>query len=214
MSGTTFPPSGPTSLKDVIPAYVYEQYSDDDNIQALFMAYNDLAQQYLDWFNAVNLPVYTSDTVAGDLLDWVAEGLYGISRRPLALLYKKYVGPFNTYPINTIAFNAQRLFTTTNTFPVTDDVFKRVITWNFYKGDGFVFSISWLKRRIVRWLIGVNGTAPPIADVSSVSVSISGSVVTVNIAAIANPLAPVLVASITTGFCALPFQFTYNVTVV
>ncbi|WMJ65680.1 hypothetical protein RBI80_00330 [Klebsiella variicola] len=32
------------------------------------------------------------------------------------------------------------------------------MTWNFYKGDGFYFSIPWIKRRILRFLLGVNGT--------------------------------------------------------
>ncbi|MGA3767720.1 hypothetical protein ACPBXC_29065, partial [Escherichia coli] len=39
-----------------------------------------------------------------------------------------------------------------------DDLFKRIMTWNFYKGDGFYFSIPWIKRRILRFLLGVNGT--------------------------------------------------------
>ena len=32
------------------------------------------------------------------------------------------------------------------------------MTLEFYKGDGFYFSIPWIKRRILRFLLGVNGT--------------------------------------------------------
>ncbi len=62
------------------------------------------------------------------LLDWVAAGLYGWQRPTLL------------------------------DEPATDDVFKRCITWSFYKGDGRVFNIRWLKRRLQRWLNGVDGT--------------------------------------------------------
>jgi hypothetical protein len=53
----------------------------------------------------------------------------------------------------------------------SDDVFRRCITWNFYKGDGNTFNIRWLKRRIQRFLNGVNGTAPNIDNTYGISVS-------------------------------------------
>lgn len=56
-------------------------------------------------------------------------------------------------------------------YATTDDVFKRIITWHFYKGDGKVFTIRWLKRRIMRFLEGTNGTAPNIDQTYQVSVS-------------------------------------------
>jgi len=45
-----FPPTAPTTLTKVIPSYLYQEYSDDDDLQAFVMAYNGLAQQYVTWF--------------------------------------------------------------------------------------------------------------------------------------------------------------------
>ena len=39
-------------MQDTIPAYPYQQYADDADIQAFFAAYNSLAQGYLDWYNS------------------------------------------------------------------------------------------------------------------------------------------------------------------
>jgi hypothetical protein len=44
-------------------------------------------------------------------------------------------------------------------FTTTDDIFRRIITWHFWKGDGKVFDVRWLKRRVMRFLTGVDGTA-------------------------------------------------------
>jgi hypothetical protein len=41
---------------------------------------------------------------------------------------------------------------------VSDDYYKRIATWHFFKGDGKYFSIRWLKRRVLRFLLGVDGT--------------------------------------------------------
>lgn len=117
----TFPPASNPLLTQVIRAYLYQEYADDDDLQAFWKAYNDLAQQYVDWFSTIGLPIYTG--LSGDLLTWVARGLYG-ARRPSS---------------------------------ISDDLFQRVLTWNFYKGDGTVFSVQNLRRRIIRFLLGTNG---------------------------------------------------------
>lgn len=143
-------------LTNVIPSYLYLQYSDDEDLQAFVRAYNNLAQKYIDFFNTVILPVYTSDEINGDLLDWVSMGVYGIMRPTIGSFFiNPFLGPFNTAMFNTMPFNGYSDIT-----PVTlsDDVFKRIITWHFYKGDGKVFNIIWLKRRIERFLFGKNGT--------------------------------------------------------
>lgn len=77
---------------------------------------------------------------SGDLLDWTVNGLYGIPRPTLG---------------NMLA---------------TDDVYKRVVTWAFYKGDGKVFNIRWLKRRVMRFLEGTNGADPGVDQTYQVSV--------------------------------------------
>src|ERR1700739_1536949 len=80
---TTFPPTQPTSMTAIIPSYLYEEYNDDSDLQAFVSSYNTLAQTFLNTLVELNLPIYTSDVISGPLLDWVAEGLYGISRPSL-----------------------------------------------------------------------------------------------------------------------------------
>ena len=51
-------------LPNVIPAYVYDQYSDDENVQGFFEVLNAMAQGYLDWFNQTPLlPAPMRETV-------------------------------------------------------------------------------------------------------------------------------------------------------
>jgi hypothetical protein len=80
---------------------------------------------------------------SGSLLDWIANGLYG--------QYRPILGGVLT----------------------TDDVFQRCITWAFYKGDGKVFNVRWLKRRIQRWLTGSNGTDQGVNQTYNISVTFS-----------------------------------------
>ena len=166
-----FPPSGPVGLTKIIPSYLYQQYADDDDLQAFVGAYNTLAQQYLDWMNNINLPVYTSDTITGSLLDWVAEGLYGMERPALSSGQNRNVGPFNTYAYNTLGYNVHKIIGPTDLVDTSDDVFKRIITWNFFKGDGTKVNTRWLKRRIMRFLNGVNGTSFNVNSTYQISVT-------------------------------------------
>jgi len=133
-----------------IPAYVYQQYADDQDVQAFFANYNVAAQQILTWFATIGLPVYTG--LSAPLLDWVGVGLYGIPRPTLG--------------------NAL----------VSDDVYQRCMTWALYKGDGTLFNIRWLKRRIMRFLEGANGTDPGVNQTYQISVRFgSPNIVYINI---------------------------------
>ena len=193
-------------IPKIIPSYLYQQYADDANLQALVTAYNTLAQRYLDWFNTVPLPVYTSEQLTGEmtvpiagglagsfpfsvggpgnylqnsiggsaieggLLDWVAQGLYGYSRPVLSQTTYTSRGGFNTTPFNTALFGG---FTRTphgTHYTVNDDIYKRCLTWNFYKDDTLQFSAQWLKRRVARFLQGVNGVNIGTDDTSYISV--------------------------------------------
>lgn len=156
--GPVFPPEVPTSLLKTIPSYLYVQYNDDDDLQAFVRAQNTLTQNYVDWFNSINLPIYTGAPISGMLLDWVARGLYGQIRPALASGRNKNLGPLNTFMLNVIPLNSIRSVGPKDVAATTDDIFKRIITWNFLKGDGKVVDIRWLKRRIMRFLNGVNGT--------------------------------------------------------
>lgn len=289
-----FPPIAPTSVLKTIPSYLYVQYNDDDNLQAFVASYNQLAQNYVNWFNTINLPIYTEPTITGQLLDWVAAGIYGQVRPTLsAPSITTISGSLNSVeydtteynqldyavtngqsfatasasgtgsvatltfsgslviPVGTIvsvagvsptSYNGTVIVTassagsisysssatgsqtvsgtiTVSVYNTTDDYFKRILTWNFYKGDGTVFNMRWLKRRIVRFLNGVNGVDVSCADTSNVSVVIANDPVTsrptvFNIT-VANggTSATILIAAIQSRAVNLPFQYTYNVTV-
>jgi hypothetical protein len=158
-------------LTQTIPSYLYQEYSDDEDLQAFVASFNGLAQQYVDFFNQINLPVYTSSLIVGALLDWVAEGLYGIIRQPLPSGTNRAQGPIGTFAFGTLPFGKYKLIGPATYYATSDDVFKRIITWHFYKGDGKVFNIRWLKRRIMRFLNGANGTDYNIDQTYQVSVS-------------------------------------------
>lgn len=202
----------PTSLLTIIPAYLYQQYYDDDNLQAFISAYNALAQSYLDWFNGINLPIYTG--LSGNLLDWVALGLYGLPRPVLAVVQSgDLTGPFDTYEIDTLEFNESTGNTTSQAFTVTDDIFQRIITWSIYKSDGTAFTVPWLKRRVARFLAGTNGT-DYLGPTDQISVSLSGTnVFTITLTSGTIPLtvAAIFQAAVLSKTLPLPFQYTFNV---
>jgi hypothetical protein len=138
-------------------SYLYKEYEDDDDLQALVAAYNGATQAHVDWFNQVGLPYYPGLT--GPLLDWVAQGLYGLLRNSLASPFSPALGPPNTVAPNTTVPNGYTPSSQTF-YSLSDDVFKRILTWDFFKGDGKRFSIRWLKRRIIRFILGTNGIDP------------------------------------------------------
>lgn len=152
-----FPPSGPTTLTKVVPSYLYQQYNDDEDLQAFIIAQNQMAQEYVNWFVEVLLPIYTSPMVSGALLDWVANGLYGLKRTNLPAGVGSSYGPLNTYQLNTQTLNTYEAQGPSEFYITDDDIFRRILTWHLWKGDGKIFNIRWLKRRIMRFLTGDNG---------------------------------------------------------
>jgi len=148
----------PSSLQQILPAYIYQQYADDDNVQAFFLAYNQMAQSYLDWSNANPLSVYTGSGIVGPLLDWVGTNLYGVPRPVLSSSTEQISGALSTQPLNTLSLNVQNVQISGTAALVDDDIYKRVMTWGLYKGDGKQMSIPWIKRRVARFLYGVDGT--------------------------------------------------------
>ena len=210
---SAFPPTGPTCLTQQIRAYVYKQFEDDDDIQAFNSSFNALAQNYLSWFVDINLPIYTG--LSGSLLDWVAWGLYGMQRPVLPYGKVTSTGLINTWELNTILINSYKVSGVINLFTTTDDIFKRILTWWFFKGDGQVWSITWLKRRIMRFLIGVNGTAPNIDNTYPISVVCNGGAagtITIEIASggVDPLIVQVLQAAIASGAVCLPFQYSFS----
>jgi len=202
-------------IKAILPSYLYQQYTNNDTtkyLQAFFDAYNQLSQTNLDTINALNLPDYTTKT--GALLDWVGTGIYGIPRPTFALGTYSYLGEYDTVPYDTLAYNAEKVIAPSSFYVTNDDYYKRIITWNYYEGDGNQFNTTWLKRRIQRFLQGVNGYLPVLDNTYQISITFASlNVVNINIATgNLTASAPILNAGIQAGVLQLPFQYTYNVT--
>lgn len=179
-------------LKTTIPAYPFREYADDDVIRSFFDMFNVASQQYLDWFNTVRLPYYPG--LSGALLQWVGAGLYGVPYyNALQSSSTPAVGPLNTAELNSIPLDFYS-FPTETFFQVTDDVYKRIITWNFYKGDGTRFCPRWLKRRVMRFIVGTDGIDPQpwndgfivgCENTTAISVQFSGTTCTITISQLA-----------------------------
>ena len=164
----------PVALQETIKSYLYWQYNDDADLAAFVKAYNDYSQAYLNAFNVLNLPIYTSLT--GYLLDWVGQGLYGMARPILPQAAVLDAGPYNTYAYNIGVYDYYSFQPMPPTALATDDLYKRCLTWAIYKGDGKVFNIRNLKRRVARFLNGPNGVAFNADSTYYVSVQVSDGV--------------------------------------
>ena len=208
-----FPPTTNTGIQNVILSYLYLQYADDDNLQGMVAAYNAYAQAYLDYMNQLLLPIYTNGTIAGSLLDWVALQLYGFIRQGLPSPGYPAQGAYNTYAFNTRVYNGDVPAISSSYYATTDDIFKRILTWHLYRGDGFQFNITWLKRRVARFLAGINGTDPGIQSTYNVNVTFTGArAATITLATTA--VSTIFQAAVNAGVLELPFQITWTVTLV
>ena len=201
-------------LTKIIPSYLYWQYNDDEDLQSFVTAYNGLAQQYLDSVNALDMPIYTVQS--GALLDWFATGIYGYPRPVVQTGVFVNVGAYNTIPYDplVVPYNANETTNNGTGYQLSDDEYKRYLTWCFYKGDGFVFNITWLKRRIKRFIQGVNGFAPAIDKTYEISVTFSSAyhvLITINNTFADGDMIALIQEGISSGFLYLPFQYTYTV---
>lgn len=157
-------------LAQAVAAYLYDEYSDDSDLQAFIAAYNALAQGYIDWFNTTPLGFYTSPNITGQLLDWTAEGIYGIKRPVISSLLTRTIGSMNSQPMNVVAMNQHTILRGGTAQVASDDIYKRVLTWILYRGDGMQSSIIWLRKRVARFIYGANGSDVPLSDTLNVGI--------------------------------------------
>lgn len=218
-----WPPPGPTTLQKTINAYLYVEYNDDETLQAFFAAYNEFTQTYVDYFNAYSLSIYSAGNISGPLLDLVALGLYGRIRPGLPIPGSPEIGPYNTYGYNfPLPYNGAIPAVGQGYYQTTDDIFRRILTWALYKGDGRQFSITWLKRRILRFLYGLNGTDPTcvsnapqiyIDNTYSISVLPTGPY-QYTITLTSTPISIIFKTAVDAGILELPFQIAWTVTLI
>lgn len=199
-------------VSKIISSYPFVQYRDDPNILAFFEAYNEIAQAYLDEINSLSMPYWPSSALSGKLLDWVVEGIYG-ETRPLLQVSQDAIakGAYNTIDYNTIPYAGLKNYVPGATTYVVDDYFKRILTWNFYKGDGVQFNIDWLKRRIARFLRGPNGIDPPVTDTFDISVVPDNGVFAILLPNANNSVGQFLKDAIEQRIVKLPFMYTFTV---
>jgi len=160
-------------LSDITPSYLYAQYQDDETLQAFIDSYNSMTQGYLDWFNNTPLAIYTFPTVTGSLLDWTGRNLYHVTRPAISTYSASYFGALITVPTITRATSTSVYTSSGSSTLVSDDVYKRVITWFQYKGDGMQSSLTWLRRRVARFLYGTNGADCDASDYLLVNIDYS-----------------------------------------
>ena len=196
-------------LQQVIKSYLYNEYADDEDLQAFVASQNSLTQGYLDWFNDTPLSLYTSPAITGHLLDWVGQGVYGVSRPVLSSVSTIVTAGYNNYSYNELPYNGM-IYTQSGTSSyANDDIYKRVLTWTFYRGDGQVFSLQWLKNRINRFINGANGSDYTVLE-NPPSITVSGNVFSVE--GNGNNLFLTLIELYNNGSLPFPFQYTLDFT--
>ncbi|WP_213239647.1 hypothetical protein [Citrobacter braakii] len=199
-------------VSQIIPSYPFVQYRDDPNVVAFFQVYNEMAQEYLDEINSLSIPYWPSPALSGKLLDWVVEGIYGESRPLLKVSLDAIAkGAYNTIDYNTIPYAGLKNYIPGATTYVVDDYFKRILTWNFYKGDGVQFNIDWLKRRIARFLRGPNGIDPPVTDTFDISVIPNNGVFAILLPNSNDSVGQFLKDAIEQRIVKLPFMYSFTV---
>lgn len=145
-------------LADVVKAYLYQQYFDDSDLQGFIEASNATFQGYLNWFRETPLSVYTNPSISGPLLDWVGTGIYDISRPVVSNGSTRYVAAYGSLPYAKNPYLKHVKISNETASIVDDDIYKRVLTWHSYLGDGRNTSIYWLRRRVARFIYGFSGT--------------------------------------------------------
>jgi hypothetical protein len=146
--------------------YLFKQFQDDLDLAAFVSAYNSLFQGYLDYANGAELPIYSG--LSGALLDWVGASFYGLER---PLIGNPSGAIYNAFKYNTATYGSGSV----SPILSSDDAYKRILTWMNYRGDGWYSNPEWLKRRVKRFIVGVNGAAPFIDNTDEISVQFGPS---------------------------------------
>ena len=197
-----------TPLQTIFGAYLYDQYQTDENLAAWWKARNQLTQGYLDWWNNTPLGVYTSPQFSGALLDWIGEGIYGIPRPVISTSSTSFLAGLNQFALNSIDLNGNQFRQSGTAQIADDDIYRRVLTWWLWRGDGPYMNVTWLKRRVMRFLSGANGSdlllsqGPP-------SITVSGNVI--NISVPESATATIMSDFLASNILLMPFPYSASV---
>ncbi|WP_321913591.1 hypothetical protein [Paraburkholderia sp. J11-2] len=195
-------------LQQCIPSYLYWEYSDDQDLQAFVTSFNSITQGYTDWFNNTPLGLYTSPNVTGPLLDWIGNGVYGIPRPVLSNQTSFVTAGYNSIPYNTMAPYDGSSFTSSGASSLaSDDIYKRMMTWNLYRGDGQMFTMGWLKNRVNRFINGANGSDYEVLN-DPPSISVSGN--TFTITSFDDSVFTALQELVNARLVSVPFQYNFS----
>lgn len=194
-------------LQNCIPSYLYLEYSDDPNLQAFVASFNSLAQGYQNWFNQTPLGLYTSPNITDSLLDWIGNGVYGIARPVLSTQTSSTLAGYNTMPYDTVPYNSLQFSSSGSASLASDDIYKRAMTWDLYRGDGQMFTMGWLKNRINRFLNGAGGTDYPVLN-NPPSITVSGN--TFTITSFEDSVFIALQELLANDALSIPFQYNFN----
>ena len=230
-----------TPLQTIIKAYPYFEYADSDDTTAFFNSLNSLGQQYLDWFNGTPLGVYTDPSISGPLLDWIANNLWGIYRPVISTSSTFVLAGWGSFAWGEEAYGTMNYIQSGTAQIATDDIYKRLLTWILYLGDGKQMSIQWLRRRIARFIYGADGGDIDIGLIANINIAIpsksivtgawnsmswdllpwdgGGSVTATTKHALSisvpnnNGIGPIFADLLSGGYLPLPFQLSYEVIV-
>lgn len=197
-----------TPLQTIFGAYLYDEYQTDENLAAWWQARNQLTQGYLDWWNNTPLGVYTSPQVSGALLDWIGQGIYGIPRPVISTSSTSFLAGLNQFALNSIDLNGNQFRQSGTAQIADDDIYRRVLTWWLWRGDGPYMNVTWLKRRVMRFLSGENGSdlllsqGPP-------SITVSGNVI--NISVPESATATIMSDFLASNILLMPFPYSASV---
>lgn len=206
------------SLLNAPQSYLYGEYRDDPDLRATRTAYNQEANGIFQWMQQNPVADYRSSAVGSNLLDWVGLGLYNMSRKVLVSSSGGgATGSFGDVVMGHSPFAGGKITAPTSlALNLSDDQYRRAITWTIYAGDGWVFNTDWLRRRIARFMFVADGYGEfQVADLQLISIQWIGlrsANVFITAPAMSSALALILSVGLSTGYLQIPLGYTINIT--
>jgi hypothetical protein len=120
-------------------------------------------------------------------------------------------------PLDTMEIDGSSFFETGTAVTANDDFYKRVITWFTYIGDGRMTNANVIRKRIARFLYGVNGTDITATQAQAVSVAVVTSPslsYAITVPSSANPASTYFQDAFNSGILSFPFQLQASVAIV